>query len=923
MEMRFVDAPNNFYLGAAVNPETGDVIEDAPVYYDARDLTTHGIILGMTGSGKTGLGVTLLEEAILDGIPTIIIDPKGDITNLCLAFPALTAQHFQPWVNPEDATRADHSIEEHAKNEAEKWQAGQAQWGITNERIQEYRRASRYSIYTPGSDAGLPISILQSFTAPKEGWTGNEENLRDRISGIVSAILALIGINARPVEDREHILLSNIFEYNWKNGVDLSMEQLILQVQRPPFTKLGVFEVETLFTEKDRFKLAQKLNNILATPSFQNWIKGDPLHIPSLLYTPEGQPRTSIFYIAHLNDQERQFIITLILQGVLSWMRTLSGSTSLRAVVYIDEVFGMFPPYPRNPVTKEPIIRLLKQARAFGVGLLLATQNPADIDYKALSNAGTWFIGKLQTDNDKNRVLEGLDSARDATSALDIKTVADQLGRLKRQQFIMHDIHEPNTPILMQSRWSMSYLRGPLTREQIAKLMANQRAAMPAAASQTPVQDEALPAYMPPAPRSSIEPSAFEVPSVEEYGEEPTYYSAPTLDPEPTKPAASRAMVPRAPVSVEPSKSQKDIEAEAIPPGFTPVPPALPAAVQQYYLPTEFAVEQSIQNWERWTGQHALNVNTKKRLMYRPSLLAQVQVRFDHKPSMSSQVFWYAFVVPNLPKVPYLNWNEYQSEPFDPQALDHHPFSARTFYGEVPQPLSSAGGFKDLQTNLVDWLYNNLRMSVYQNPTLKMFSGLDEDRRSFISRVQAAARDGRDAELDATAHKFDKRLQDLEDRAQLKSMKLEASRSESEGRKREEMLSGGESIWRLMKGNTYMTLSRAGRLRRMTSSSEDRVGIVQQELMEIADRLERTEGEMEAALQQVKEKWSRAVQQIQEVPITPLKKDINFILFGIGWVPYWDTEINGQSLILPASSSGLTQAQDPSLTRGSGGARYY
>lgn len=924
MKMHFIDAPNEFYLGAAVNPETGQVVDDATVYYDARDLTTHGIILGMTGSGKTGLAVTLLEEAVLDGIPMIIIDPKGDITNMCLAFPELTAEHFQPWVNPEDATRANRSMEEHAKAEAEKWAAGLEEWGITNDRIQQFRRASRYSIYTPGSDAGLPISILQSFAAPKEGWVGNEEALRERISGIVSALLALIGVNAKPLEDREHILMTNLFEYNWKNGVDLSMEQLILQVQRPPFSKLGVFEVETLFAEKDRFKLAQKLNNILATPSFQNWIQGEPLHIPSLLYTPEGQPRTSIIYVAHLNDQERQFIITLILQGVLAWMRTLTGTTSLRAMIYIDEVFGMFPPYPRNPVTKEPILRLLKQARAFGIGMMLATQNPADLDYKGLSNAGTWFIGKLQTDNDKNRVLEGLDSARDATSALDIKTVADTLGKLGRRQFIMHNIHEVNTPILMQSRFSMSYLRGPLARDQIMRLMANQRGARPTSMPSSPTampQSEPLPSYMAPPPRSATEPKLFELPSEEEWGAEPTYYTAPEIVPEPTMPASSRAMVPRATYSMEEAEQPKEEKLQA-PPGFKEVPPALPAAVQQYYLPTEFAVEQSVQNWERWTGQRALNINTKKRLLYRPSLLAQVQLRFDHKASMSSQVYWYAFVVPNLPKVPYLNWSEFQSEPFDPQALDHHPFSASTFYGDVPQTLTSASGFKSLQANLVDWLYTNAKMSVYYNPALKMYSGLNEDRRDYVSRLQGAARDARDNELDTVAQKYDKRLSDLEGKAQIKSLRLESQRSELEGRKREELLSGGESVWRLMKGNTYRTLSRAGELRRIVGQAGDRVGIMEQELMEIADRLERTEREMEDSLNVVKEKWTQALQRIEEIPVIPLKKDISFILFGIGWVPYWDVELNGQSLILPASSSGLTQAQDPSLASG-GGARYY
>ncbi len=893
MRIHFTEAPNNFYLGAQINPETGEVIETAPVYYDARDLTTHAVILGMTGSGKTGLAVTFLEEAVLDGIPSIIIDPKGDITNLLLAFPDLTPDNFLPWVNPEDATRADRTIEEQARIVATQWKEGLESWGIDNERIQAYRQAARFSIYTPGSEAGLQISILQSFAAPSEGWVGNEEMLRERISGIVTALLALIGITAVPVEDREHILLSNIFEYNWRNGVDLSMEQLILQVQKPPFAKLGVFDVESLFPEKDRFKLAQRLNNIIATPSFQNWINGEPLHVPSLLYTPEGYPRTTVFYVAHLNDAERQFIITLLLQEVLAWMRSLSGSTSLRAIIYIDEVFGMFPPYPRNPAPKEPLLRLLKQARAFGIGMMIATQNPADLDYKGLANAGTWIIGKMQTDNDRARVLEGLDSARDATSALDVRSVAQLIGRLGPRQFVMHNIHEPATPFLIHTRWSMSFLRGPLTREQISRLMAGQRAAYTA--------PETFPSYFTPPPRPGSEAAQG-------------FYDAGGFNPPQAvaERASSEGVAPSMRPAITPPLPQAQPAEEEAPAGFSPVPPAIPSSVQQYYIPTEYAVEQSIRNWERWTGQPAVDVKTRRRLLYRPSLLAQVQVRFNHTQTNTFETLWYAFIVPNLPRVPYLDWSEYQAEPFDPRTLEPHPF-ATGYYAEVPPTLATGSGFKDMQSSLVDWLYTNARLMVYYNPALKLYSGLGESKRDFYARVQAAARDLRDAELDKVAERYEKKLVDLEDRAQQMALRLESERDEYEARKQEELLSAGESVVRLMKGNVYRTVSQMGRLRRFSSQSEDMVGIRQQQLLDLADRLEATEREMEQALEAVRQKWAAAARQIDEVPITPYKKDISFILFGIGWVPYWDVVINGASVILPASSSGLSAAQDPSV----------
>ncbi len=896
MQIRFVEAPNNFYIGASADPQTGDIFEDLPIYYDARHLTTHGVILGMTGSGKTGLGITLIEEAVIDKIPTIIIDPKGDITNILLAFPDLTAENFRPWVHPE----TPQSIDEDARRAATVWREGLSEWGITNDRIQEFRRAAKFSIYTPGSEAGLQVSILQSFAVPREGWAGNEEQLRERITGMVTALLALIGIDAQPVEDREHILLSNIFEYNWRNGVDLSMEQLILQVQRPPFTKLGVFDVETLFPEKDRFKLAQKLNNIIAAPNFQNWIKGEPLDVGALLSTAEGYPRTTIFYLAHLNDVERQFIITLLLQSVLAWMRAQTGSTSLRALIYIDEVFGMFPPYPRNPPTKEPIMRLLKQARAYGIGMLVATQNPADLDYKGLSNAGTWFIGKMQTDNDKNRVLEGLDSARDASSGLDIRVVGDQLNRLRPRQFILHDVHEQNTPILMTTRWTMSYLRGPLTREEVARLMQNQRAAAQAAAP-----PPAHPSYFAAAPApdsgpfsaasptySGRDPSGPAFPGGGGGGEAPPVYGAPAG-------------------SLPPSE-------RPAPPGFSAVQPVIPSAVQQYFLPTEYAVEQAIKHWEQRMGQPAIDVQTNKRLLYRPSLLAQLQVRFNHTPTSSSEILWYAFVVPNLPTMTYLDWSEYQSEPFDPRSLDREPF-VRPYYGEVPQSLSKGAGFKELQASLVDWVYNNARMVVLQNPTLKMTSALGESRRDFVARVRQAAREARDAELDALTDKYQRKLQALEDRYQTKAMRLDSHRAEVEGRRQEELVTGAEAVMRLMKGSVYNTISKSSRLRRMTSQSEDRQQLMEQELADITEQMETYENELRDRLAELAEKWKDIANQIVEVPIAPLKKDISFVLFGIGWVPYWDVVVNGSPLILPASSSGLTQAQDP----GSGGGGYY
>ncbi len=467
--MEFAEKLGAFYIGGKYDIERGERLPQ-PVIYDARDLTTHGVIVGMTGSGKTGLAIGILEEAALDKIPAIIIDPKGDMTNLLLTFPELRPEDFRPWINEDDARRKGMTPDEYAKKIAETWRKGLAEWGQGPDRIRRLKESVDWVIYTPGSEAGIPVNVLQSFKAPDLSWDTDEELIRERILGTVSAILGLLGIEADPVQSKEHVLLSNIFEYYWRRGEDLDLAKLIMAVQKPPFERLGVFDVETFFPEKERFALAMRMNNLLASPSFQTWLEGQPLDVSSFLYDETGKPRHSIFYIAHLSDEERMFFVTLLLEQVISWMRTQPGTTSLRALVYMDEVFGFFPPVAEPP-SKRPMLTLLKQARAFGVGVLLATQNPVDLDYKGLTNAGTWFIGKLQTQRDKERLLAGLESVA-GDKLGDIEKTISSLGS---RVFLLHNVHDDETPYTFMTRWVMSYLRGPLTRAQIAKLMKDKK----------------------------------------------------------------------------------------------------------------------------------------------------------------------------------------------------------------------------------------------------------------------------------------------------------------------------------------------------------------------------------------------------------------------------------------------------------------
>lgn len=469
----------SFYLGKKYEL-AGRRLTDEKVLYDAKDLTTHAMCVGMTGSGKTGLCLSLLEEAALDGIPAICIDPKGDLGNLLLAFPDLAPENFKPWLEESEAARKGLDIDQFAAETATKWREGLESWDQDAARVRRFKDSVDVSIYTPGSNAGIPMTVLKSFDAPPAAVVDDNEVMRERVSGAASGLLTLMGMEADPLTSREHILLANIFDVSWRQGRNLDLPELIRSIQNPPMQKVGVFDLESFFPANDRMKLSIQLNNLLASPAFAGMLEGEPLDIRKLMYTAEGKPRLSIISIAHLSDTERMFFVTILLNELLSWVRTQSGTSSLRALFYMDEVYGYFPPSAKPP-SKPPMMVLLKQARAFGLGIALATQNPVDLDYKGLSNIGTWFLGRLQTQRDKDRVLEGLEGAAAQTGAkFDRGAMEQTLAALGSRVFLMNNVHDDG-PTIFQTRWAMSFLSGPMSRDQIQRVMADKRTALDSA----------------------------------------------------------------------------------------------------------------------------------------------------------------------------------------------------------------------------------------------------------------------------------------------------------------------------------------------------------------------------------------------------------------------------------------------------------
>ncbi len=451
----------HFYLGPFSNADDGT----ENLHYESSDLTTHGVIVGMTGSGKTGLGMIMLEEALLDGVPCLIIDPKGDMGNLLMVSPGFDAADFSPWVTEgTDPAGA-----------AELWKGGTERSGIDGARMAALAAVEK-TIYTPGSTAGVSLNVIGDLRAPAD--MGDAESVREEIGGLVQGLLGLVGVTSDPLSGREHVLLANLINRAWTNGQNLDLASLLGQIQSPPMRKLGVIDLDTFFPANDRMALAMKLNGLLASPAFAAWGDGAPLDIESMLYDADGKPRAAVVSIAHLSDDERQFVVTLVLSKLVTWMRSQSGSPNLRAMVYMDEVFGFVPPTAAPPA-KQPILTILKQARAFGVGMVLSTQNPVDLDYKAISNAGTWLIGRLQTERDRDRLLDGM---RSAGGTVDVGELADTIGNLDKREFVVHSTRE-GAPRRFSTRWAMSYLPGPLTRDQISGLMADQKATTPAFAA--------------------------------------------------------------------------------------------------------------------------------------------------------------------------------------------------------------------------------------------------------------------------------------------------------------------------------------------------------------------------------------------------------------------------------------------------------
>ncbi len=852
----------SFYLGGLLN-ESGDV-DEQPLLLDARDLTTHAICVGMTGSGKTGLCIGLLEEAALDRVPALLIDPKGDITNLLLQFPELLPEDFQPWVNVDDARRKNKSVEEYAASTADMWRNGLSDWGIDGELIQTLKNSADYTIFTPGSDAGVGVNIMGSLKAPSISFDDDAEMLRERISGMVAALLALIGENVDPVRSNEGVLLSMIFEHYWRLGVDLDLPKLILAVQNPPFEKLGVFDVETVYPSKDRTKLAMSFNMLMASPTFSEWLQGESLDIETLLFTREGKPRQSIFYLAHLTDSERMFFVTLLMESVVTWMRRQSGTTSLRALIYFDEIFGFFPP-TAEPPSKRPLLTIMKQARAYGVGAVLVTQNPVDIDYKGISNAGAWFIGKLQTERDKARVLDGLKGAIAESGSSNTSINYDGLiSRLNRREFLLHNIHA-DRPVVFQTRWVMSYLRGPLTRPQVKSLM-----------EEAGKRGESLPAVE--VAIGSISPSEPEV--------------------------ASAQNGPESSKSTDSASTEASTPSEEVPNGYVSTVVGLDTGIRQRYLESNVPVGAAVHQLQERTPDAQIE---RTSFVYHPGVVGEASVQFVHRNRDKATIEDLAFFSPILEETHGIQWDA--ASAIDANALQRAPGSggdAGPYYQPVSADYDSEREFMSVEKEFNDWVYYNSRIRMLVQEDLALYQQSGESDSAFMQRVTHAAREARDAEVDGLENKYEDKIARVNSKITDVNRKIEGLELELNSRRQLELIGLGEgALGYFLNRRRSSVFSGIGSRRRMTTKAHYALETASEQLVDLQEDVSELQAELEEATSEITLKWANAVDKVETVELKPRRADVEIIGVSIAWAPHWlidytDGQERQRSFVTPA-----------------------
>ena len=795
---------HDLYLGGVLS----DGEAASPYHLDTDRLRTHGVVVGMTGSGKTGLCLVLLEELARAGVPVIAIDPKGDLGNLGLLFPDLSAEEFAPWVEGDDPAAI-----------ADRWKSGLADWGLQPDQLATLKSQLALNVYTPGSGAGQPIDVLGSFRRPAEG--ADEDARRTVVAACVSGLLGLVGRRSDPIRDPAHIVLSQILDSAWNAGEDPTLEELILRLVDPPFSKVGVFPLDRFFKPDDRMDLAMTLNGILAAPSFSAWTEGAPLDVNYMLAPPAeagGRTRVSVITLAHLADGQRAFFLSLLLGQLQAWARSQPGTDGLRAVLFFDEAAGYLPPHPSNPPTKAPLLTMMKQARAVGFGVVLATQNPVDLDYKALSNAGVWAVGRLQTPQDRDRLLKGLGrpDLHDVVEALD------------KRQFLIHDAAE-DQPSVVSSRWAMCYLRGPFTSAEIARLPRDASAAPPPAAASA-----ARPVVQPTAAPSQVHSNQV----------------APTAAP----PAA-------------PTPRVDD--------GLLPAPPPVPG--DSWFLDPRTAYSARVgDTFAPW----AEAARPDNKIAWRPALYADIDLRFDEDKAgffldHRERRIWFP-VQEGSP-------GESRPAPLEPDDLLGRPDQPGRYH-PLPTWMDEAKDLKQLQRQVTDDVYRSETRGMFVHKKLKAYGKPGEPREDFERRCRQHIEARIDAGMVKLQKKFTRDADRIEQRIRIREDKIVEQEGVAQSRKAEEMVNIGETVFSFFAGRKKSITSVMSR-RRQTRSARDRLDRTRREIDDLEEQIEDLKTRLGDDVAELRREEEALMAQIEEKEVRLEKNDVRLKSFGVLWVP--------------------------------------
>ncbi len=812
------------WLGGGIDPETGQGT-GAAFRFDPDHLCTHGIVVGMTGSGKTGLGIGLLEELVLAGVPIIAVDPKGDLSNLGLTFPDLEGADFEPWVDPAEASRAGVSVQAHAEGVAKRWKEGLAGWGIEPERIGALSDAMNLRVYTPGAETGIPVDLLGRLDRPSESVMADSGAVRDLLVGTVTAMLGLVGVDADPVRSPEHVVLSHILDGAWEAGETLTLETLIMRLVDPPFSKVGVFPLDTFFPPDDRMSLAMRLNGLVASPAFEPWTKGSPLDVGALVDQTDGKVPVNIFHMAHLDDEQRMFFVSMLLERVLAWSRTQPGTSSLRAVVYFDEVYGYLPPHPKNPASKGPLLTLMKQARAMGLGVVLSTQNPVDLDYKAFSNAGLWMVGRLQTRQDRDRVADGLMSAQ---GDMDRAKLDQWFDRLSKRVFLCQNARADG-PEMFNTRWTMSYLRGPLTGPEISRLDA----------------------------------TGVGLPTLE---------SAPTVEtePRPRTPTQSTTTAPRGPVAATAPPADDDA-------GLTPVPPPAPRQVDVLYLDPRVAFSARMGGVLDPMEEPA---RADGRVVFRPALYAELVLTFDEArggyvaEETHHRVFFPIDVDP-------------LSDPIT-MPLEHGDVRkaspGEALFSALPDHVDEAKEFAAIKRDLLEDVYRSECRGQWVNPALQLHGKANESQEEFDARVALAIEERADAKVAKLRHRYERDVARFKERIARKQDRISELESSAVGREQEELVNAGEVVMSFFVGRRRSLGSIASK-HRQTQAAERRLESAESDVLMIEEQLADLVMSLEDDIANIRRTERRLAKKTESRDVRLERADIQLRTFGLLWVP--------------------------------------